>query len=174
MVPFVGVVLEPVVDAHRDAVRLARGDESREVVVVRDADIIEAAHLLGVDPHRTEPVGALEIEEDALAFPLGRKLDVALIPGRSHVLVDACEAVDVAVRRFVADLVVIGDAGERDRLLQLVVVPGRERSPAEVHHVGLEPPFSREVHFAGLGRSRGKRCKEHGREEQFYKPVFHV
>ena len=97
VVPFVGVVLEPVVDAHRDAVRLARGDEIRQVVVVGDADVVQSAHLLGVDPYRAEPVGALEIEEDALALPVGRELDVALIPRRTHVLVDARQAVDMAV-----------------------------------------------------------------------------
>lgn len=97
VVPFVGVVLEPVVDAHRDAVRLARGDEIRQVVVVGDADVVQSAHLLGVDPYRAEPVGAFEIEEDALALPVGRELDVALIPRRTHVLVDARQAVDMAV-----------------------------------------------------------------------------
>ena len=174
VVPFVGVVLEPVVDAHRDAVRLARGDEIRQVVVVGDADVVQSAHLLGVDPYRAEPVGALEIEEDALALPVGRELDVALIPRRTHVLVDARQAVDMAVGRFVADFVVVGDAGEHDGLLELVVVARRKRSPAEIHHVRLEPPLSREVHFAGLGGRRGEGAQQHGREKQFYKPVFHV
>ena len=91
VVPFVGVVLEPVVDAHRDAVRLARGDEIRQVVVVGDADVVQSAHLLGVDPYRAEPVGAFEIEEDALAFPVGRELDVALIAPRPVYIASAVE-----------------------------------------------------------------------------------
>ena len=167
VVPLVGIVLEAVVDAHRDTVRLSRSDEIGQVVVVRNADIVDAAHLLGVHPHRTEPVSTFEIEEDALALPVGGKLDVALVPRRTHIFVDTRQAIDIPVGRFIPDLVVVGDAGKRDRLLKFMVVPGRKRSSAEIHHVRLEPPLSRKVHFAGLRGRRRESFQEHDGKEQF-------
>ena len=173
MVPLVGVVLVAVVDADRNAVGLAGRDELREVVFVGHADVIHAAHLLRIDPHRAEPVRAFEVEHDPLAGPLGRKLDVALVPGGPHVLVTARQPVDVAIGIFITDAVVVGDAREGDGLLESMVVARRERPAAKIHDVRLKTPLPAQIHLCGLCGGRMQREKQTGRHEGFDDSMFH-
>ena len=69
MIPLVGIILEPVVDADGDTVRLSRRQERRQVMPVRYAYVIATADFLGIDPYRAEPVGAFQIQHDTLSLP---------------------------------------------------------------------------------------------------------
>ena len=101
MVPFMRIVLVTVVDTESDQFGLSRFHEFGQFMIVRDADIIDLADLLFTYINGTEPVRTLEIQEDAFAFPFFRNGDFALVPGRPHVFVQACQAVEMPVRRFV-------------------------------------------------------------------------
>ena len=126
MIPLVGVVAVAVVDADRNAMPLSGGDKVGQLVTVRHTDVIDPAHLLRIDPYGAEPVRTLEVEEDALAGPLGREVDVALIPGGGHVFIEARQTVDMPVGALVADFIIVGDAGQHDAVGQHVVVSRSE------------------------------------------------
>ena len=144
------IVLVAVVDTESDQFGFSRFHEFGQLMVVRDTDIIDLAYFLLAYIDGAEPVRALEIQEDAFVLPFFRDGDFALVPGRPHVFVQACQAVEVAVRRFVTDLVVIGNAGKGDGFLQAMHIADIERAASEIHKIRLESPFPGKVDFLRL------------------------
>ena len=69
VIPFMGVILESVVDADGDTMHLSRRQERRQVMPVRYAYVIATADFLGIDPYRAEPMGAFQIQHDTLSGP---------------------------------------------------------------------------------------------------------
>ena len=133
------------------------------------------ADLAAVEPDAGLPVDPLQEEFHALALPVGRDLDVALVPGRPGVDVRAIESVERGFRRVgQAEFRFVGRSGQLDFARQPRGIPllldagffgdraGTATSPArEIVRTPGSAIARSEYRITGRSRTR----KQTGRQE---------
>ena len=116
------IVLVAVVDAEGYQLFLPRMQPLGEFMVVGNADIIYFTDFFFAYIYRTEPMCTFEVEEYTFSFPRCRYFDFTLIPRWPHIFIDAGQAVQVAVGRFITYFIVVCDAWKNNTFLQTMAI----------------------------------------------------
>ena len=107
MIPFMGIVLITIINAYSNKMRLTRFHEICQFVIVGNTDIVYFTDFLCVYINRTQPVYAFERYKNTFAFPLFWNSYFTLIPSRPHILIHTSQTVNVTIKRFITNFIVI-------------------------------------------------------------------